>query len=341
MTRSPPVWPYALTVSLLLHAVLLLALMGDTPSLPEPAAPDSLPIEVRLIRVPSPAIQVANARPRLRPASRPPAPAESSELAVSPETESLEAAAVDETDLPSEAAARDAIAKHAEDAEVEPPLPFVAQAEAPPLHPLPPRIDMRFEVRYGIARGEQTLVWVSDGEGYTVTSVAAATGLAGIFYSGRFVQTSLGRVTAQGLVPEHFWDQRGDKRSSARFDAAGGMLTYTPAQGTPRYTRYQGDVQDTLSLFFHLALTAPPDDRMGFQVFNGRRLRHYAYEAQGEVVLDTALGPLRALHLARTGNADGRFELWLAIDRHYLPVRVLRTDDKGNEVELTVASIAP
>ena len=200
---------------------------------------------------------------------------------------------------------------------------------------------MRFDVRYGIARGEQTLVWVSDGEGYTVTSVASATGLVGLFYSGRFVQTSFGRVTPQGLVPDMFWDQRGDKHSTARFDAVGGRLTYTPAQGAPRHTSYQGDVQDTLSLFFHLALTAPPDDRLGFQVFNGRRLRHYAYETRGEVVLDTALGPLRTLHLARTGNADGRFELWLAMDRHYLPVRVLRTDDKGNEVELAVASISP
>jgi hypothetical protein len=50
---------------------------------------------------------------------------------------------------------------------------------------------------------------------------------------------------------------------------------------------------------------------------------------------------LRALHLARAVNGDGRFEIWLAVDRHYLPVRVLRSDDKGSEMELVLLSISP
>jgi hypothetical protein len=43
----------------------------------------------------------------------------------------------------------------------------------------------------------------------------------------------------------------------------------------------------------------------------------------------------------RAIGGDGRFEIWLAIDRHYLPVRVLHSDDKGSEVELRVRSIVP
>ena len=128
----------------------------------------------------------------------------------------------------------------------------------------------------GWPAGEQTLVWVNDGERYTLTSVAGATGLAGVFYRGRFVQTSRGRITPRGLVPEEFWDQRGDKRSSARFDAASGTLTLNPAKGAPRHFAYQGDVQDALSLFFQLALTAPPPDgQLAYTVFNGKKLRNY------------------------------------------------------------------
>ncbi|MFN3750914.1 MAG: DUF3108 domain-containing protein, partial [Thiobacillus sp.] len=277
-------------------------------------------------------------RARPRPAPRPAAPVAAPAPAAAPEVETIEAAVAQTPDPADEAAVAEPAV---EDDGAGPGLPVVAPTDAPTLHPLPPRIDMRFDVRYGIARGEQTLVWVSDGVGYTVTSVASATGLAGLFYSGRFVQTSLGRVTPQGLVPDTFWDQRGDKRSTARFDTVRGVMTYTPAQGAPRHDAYQGDVQDSLSLFFQLALTAPPAARMDYQVFNGRRLRHYAYETRGEVMLETALGPLRTLHLVRAGDFDGRFELWLAIDRHYLPVRVLRTDDKGNDVELAIRSIAP
>jgi hypothetical protein len=217
-----------------------------------------------------------------------------------------------------------------------------AEAPLPALNVLPQRLDLNFQVRYGLARGEQTLVWINEGDRYTVTSVAAATGLAGVFYSGRFVQTSRGRITPHGLQPEEFWDQRGDKRSSARFDSANGMLTYTPARGAPRHFAYQGEVQDALSLFFQLALTAPPpDERLTHTVFNGKKLRDYAYVVRGETVLETPLGALRTLHLARAADGDGRFEIWLAIDRHYLPVRVLKRDDKGREMELVLLSILP
>lgn len=327
MDRSPPVWLIALAVSLLVHALLLWALMGEAPTPPDVPPPATIAAQLLRVPPPEPRPAVRTRPPRPNPVVPPAAPASPPEPASEPVAET---AVPEADDLPSEA-------PH----EAAPEPPPLAEADPPPLNPLPSRIDMRFDVRYGIARGEQTLVWVSEGDTYTVTSVAAATGLVGVFYSGRFVQTSLGRITPQGLEPDMFWDQRGERRSTARFDAAHGVLTYSPAKGAPRHTPYQGDVQDTLSLFFHVALTAPPDDRVTYQVFNGRRLRHYAYEVRGEALLDTALGPLRTLHLARTGSDDGRFELWLAIDRYYLPVRVLRTDDKGNQVELTVASIAP
>jgi hypothetical protein len=215
-----------------------------------------------------------------------------------------------------------------------------AEASGPPMNDLPPRLELRFDLRYGLASGEQMLLWINDGEHYTITSVASATGLAGVFYSGRFVQTSRGRITPRGLVPEEFWDQRGDKRSSARFDMASNTVTLSPAHGAPRHFTYQGDVQDALSLFFQLALTAPPPDaQLAYTVFNGKKLRNYRYDVRGEEMLETALGVLRALHLERMADGDGHFEIWLAVDRHYLPLRVRQSDGKGNAMELVVRSI--
>jgi hypothetical protein len=40
------------------------------------------------------------------------------------------------------------------------------------------------------------------------------------------------------------------------------------------------------------------------------------------------------------GPADRRFEVWLAIDLHYLPVRVMRAEDSGKGGELVIKSIA-
>lgn len=338
MRRSVRPWGLALAASLLLHGSLLGGLEWRLPQWAQPSEPSAYDVTLVSASPPAPA---ETASPPPRTPTPPPRPAEtapSPEQPVTPLPE-LQAESPFEAAAPAEPEATHASPAMLPDAA---PVEPVAVAAPPILNALPPRLDLRFQVRYGLAAGEQTLVWVNEGEHYTLTSVASATGLAGVFYRGRFVQTSRGRITPSGLQPEVFWDQRGGKRSSARFDAAAGRLTLDPAKGAPRHFAYEGEVQDALSLFFQLALTAPPPDgTLSYQVFNGKKLRDYTYEVRGEETLDTELGVLRTLHLSRVADRDGRFEAWLAIDRHYLPVRVLRSDDKGSEMELRVLSIAP
>lgn len=329
----------ALLVSLGLHALLLTGLRGlpsGAPSLPETHV-----VDARLLIDPPPLPRPAPAPPPARrdqPAPPPATSPASEEMAAvaHPAETGVAPSATEETEtLPRPAAAEPVAAS--------PPalLPEPAVA-GPPLNTLPARLDMRFSVHYGLASGEQTLVWVNEGTHYTLTSVAAATGLTGVFYQGRFVQTSRGRITAQGLQPEAFWDQRGDKRASARFDAASGQVSLTTARGEVRHFAYRAGMQDALSLFLQLALTAPPPEgALRFAVFNGKKVRDYVFAVRETVELETALGPLRTLHLVREDASDERFEAWLAIDRHYLPVRVLRSDDKGNVMELRVQSLSP
>ncbi|MDQ1314395.1 MAG: hypothetical protein QG662_504 [Pseudomonadota bacterium] len=334
--RGARPWWLALAGSLLLHGGLLGGLQWELPQWQ--AAFEPPPIEARLMP-PSP---VPAARP---PAAKPPAapPRPRPVPPADPRPEPIPEALAPETAADAEEVV--AIAEPVEEmppAEPEPEAAAEPTAEPalPPLNSLPSRLDLRFHLRYGPARGEQTLIWVNEGDRYTITSVAAATGLTSVFYSGRFAQTSRGRITERGLMPEEFWDQRGDKRSSARFDAASGSLTLSPAKGSTRHFSYTGDVQDALSLFFQMALTAPPSGgQLAYAVFNGKKLRHYTYDVRGEEILETALGPLRTLHLARKTGEEGRFEIWLAIDRHYLPVRVLRVEESGAEGEMAIRAI--
>ncbi|ODV13485.1 MAG: hypothetical protein ABT22_03510 [Thiobacillus sp. SCN 64-317] len=347
MGRSVRLWGWALALSLLLHVCLLGGLEWRLPHRTSP--PEPPPIDVRLVPPPPPVAVAASPSPRPPPAHEPAVPRPAVRLpppSIAPAPEP-----------PAEAAAPEAPADESvvvpHPPALTPPQPVVeapmagpaepATAPSVPLNALPPRIDLTFELRYGLASGEQTLVWVNDGEHYTLASVAGATGLTGLFYRGRFAQTSRGRVTPHGLQPEEFWDQRGDRRSSARFDQAQGQITLIPEKGVPRHFPYQGEVQDVLSLFFQFALTAPPaaGQRLAYRVFNGKKLRDYAYEVRGEAMLDTALGMLQTLHIAQVADDDGRFEVWLAIDHYYLPVRVLRSDDAGREMELRIRSIVP
>lgn len=324
-----PLW-LGLAVSALLHAGLFATDALEWPRAQVAVAPPPIEFELQEAApqpvalppkaAPAPAPPPRPSRPPAKPLPKAPPAAEPESPPVPVEAPALAEAVPDP--LPGEGAA--------------------APAERPPaLNPLPRRIDIEYRLSVGPASGRQTLVWISDGDAYTVTSVAEATGLTRMFYSGRFVQTSRGRVTPRGLQPQEFWDQRGDKRSSASFDAANGTVTVNPARGAPRHFTHDGAVQDALSLFFQLALTAPPPDgQLAYEVFNGKRLREYAYEVRGEETLSTPLGELRTLHLARLGDTDGRFEAWLAIDRYYLPVRVLRVEDSGPEGELTISSVA-
>lgn len=340
MRRDPRPWILALTLSLLLHAALLGGVDWTLPGRYNDAAP--MVLEARLTvaaRPPAPRPEPLAPEPSPAPVAIVATPTPDDVVAL-PETEPSpepEPVAIVATPAPDDAGALP---------EIEPvATAFAAPAEnpaAPPLNSLPPRIDMNFDVRYGLAAGEQTLVWINEGERYTLTSVAAATGLTGLFYRGRFVQTSRGRITPEGLQPEEFWDQRGERRASVRFDRAAGRVAQVAGRGAPSHFAYRDGIQDALSLFFQFALTAPPPPGpLTYEVFNGKRVRAYSYETRGEVILDTALGPLRTLHLARAADADGHFEIWLAIDRHYLPVRLVRSDDKGGTMELTVRAIAP
>lgn len=350
MIRSRVRAGLALAGSLLLHASLV-GTLGVTRS-PWESAPPPPSLEVELRSVPP------SAAPPVRAVSAPAVPAPRALVpAVSPppveraapatdESPNADTAgdrvlaepppagpASDESTAPDATASVDTLALSPGEAET-------VQAPALAARVLPSRLELRFDVRYGLASGKQSLLWVNEGERYTLSSVAEASGLAGIFYRGRFVQVSRGRLTAQGLQPEEFWDQRADKRSSARFDAQ--QLTLLPARGAPRHFSYSTPPQDALSLFFQLALDAPAAPaQLGYTVFNGKKLREYRYASRGEVVLETALGPLRTLHLERVGEADGRFEAWLAIERHYLPVRLLRQDEEGNTIELQIQNIAP
>lgn len=332
----------ALLVSLGLHALLLSGLHGL------PASAPSLPrvhvVNARLLIEPPPPAPRATPAPAPAPRPKPvraPAPAAALPVPVEQVAAALPADTSGTTHV-ADAIVTPSLMPAADPVAAPVPPPLAETASGPPLNTLPARLDLRFSVHYGLASGEQTLVWINEGGRYTLTSVAAATGFTGVLYRGRFVQTSRGRITPQGLQPEEFWDQRGDKRASARLDAAGGQVSLTTASGEVRHFVHQAGMQDALSLFLQLALTAPPPEgALRFAVFNGKKVRDYVFAVRGTVELDTALGPLRALHLVREGNPDEEFEAWLAIDRHYLPVRVRKSDDKGNVMELRIRSLAP
>ena len=315
---------WALAISLALHFLLLI---GARIRLPQPA-PEK-PLTVKLVALPQavPPKKIAPPKPHPKPVHT---PAPKAETAPPPTAEPLPAPTPIET------------------ARVEQPAPPAAQPPAPPPKPLTP-LPKRIEIAYTLYKGEQklnvgrlTTTWQINGTQYTLTSIAEATGLFSLFVRGALIQVSRGELASEGLKPGEFWIQRGqsgNRTDSASFDWAGQLLRYGPAN-EQRTQPLASGTQDVLSVLFQLALTAPHSGTLDLAVTNGRKFDHYRYRVEGEEMLETPLGTVKAEHLAKADPDGDRLDVWLAADYHYLPVRLKITDKKGDTAEQIVQSIS-
>jgi hypothetical protein len=210
---------------------------------------------------------------------------------------------------------------------------------------MPQRVTTRFTVFKGlngmrVGRAEQ--VWQLDGERYTISSVAEASGLFSLFASGKFIQESRGEMTPTGLKPSDYRVERGkggaDKTDTAEFDW--NAMTLTLASGGAKQTlKLPEGTQDLLSFMYQLAFAPPQSSVVKLQVTNGRKLDSYTYWVVEEA-LETPMGVLNTLHLGKhreEGEKDT--EVWLAADYHYLPVKISQIDKDGDGLVLLANEI--
>ena len=334
--RARRVFWLGLVVSVLLHLSLLIPEGIHPPVWKQ--SDESAPIKARLVLSPPPLKPVVIPAPPpkpVKPIARQPIPPPP--LAALPPPESEAPPEPVDPRLPPADEATEEIPTVASEPE---PLAAPPPEEAlPPLSRLPRRITLDYRLSAGLASGQLTLLWVNEGDRYTITSVVSARGVARLAFSGQLVQTSRGRMTATGLQPEEFWDQRAQKRNQSRFDYAAHLIQTDGSKG-PRTSLLPAGTQDTQSLLFQIVLTAPPAADSEHALFNGKEVRNYRYRVMGEETLDTPLGPQRTLRIIRLADTKvERFEIWLAVDQHYLPVK-LATEISGYDAELMLQSIA-
>ena len=317
---------YALLLSFLIHFVIL---FGTTIELPEWLPAPRLTVELQA-SPPKPAAPMAAPKPAPRPRTRKPAPPPTAPVLATPAptAEPGPVAAAPEPPPPP-----------------EPPTPEPQPAPPPPLPNIAAQraFPALIEVVYAVHRGDQgmrlgrtTHKWHIARNQYLLTSTTEATGLISLFYSGRYIMTSKGELTADGLQPVSFWIQRGqsnDRTESAEFNWEEKTLDY--GKGAERHNAsINPGAQDQLSVFYQLALTAPHTSGLRFSMTTGRKFNQYTYQVVGEETLDTALGGLKTQRLSRvTGKVDSSesSDIWLALDYHYLPVR-FRLGTRGGEV---------
>lgn len=322
----------AFAASLGMHGLVLfgpeldLSIVNEPPPLVVELQPLAKPVPpVELPAKPAAKTVAAKRRPLSRKASAPPARPAAVDAPDSPAVLDTpgpqpEAAAVAETPvgLPTEPTG-----------EQEPAVPSPLAMPSPVESPLP----ARGRIRYRVDRGDQGFQigssvheWeVIDGA-YRITAVTETTGLVAVFRPLRVELESRGRMTVAGLVPEHFVTRQPgrDTGEQTEFDWAQMQLRMP---GRPAQTLSWG-AQDLLSFNYQLGLidNLASGSRLG--IVTGKKYAAYRLEVVGDEDIETPAGTFRCLHLRVPGVATT--ELWLAYDRHLLPVKIQHTDRRGD-----------
>ena len=209
---------------------------------------------------------------------------------------------------------------------------------------IPPSAKITYQLTRGLISGTGTLDWRVAAGGYDLR-LDGAMPLLGTLIT----QTSRGRFDAAGLAPERYTDRRpGRSEQAANFQRLEGQVSFSG--GAPAQPLVPG-LQDRLSVMLQLAAIAaagpqppPPDQVLTIPVVTARgETAAWVLRFGGVQTVETPAGAIRAWRYVREPVLvrDTRAELWLDPSRHYLPVRVRFTDNKGEPLELLLQSRTP
>ena len=162
---------------------------------------------------------------------------------------------------------------------------------------------------------------------YEIFYEAKAEGISSFFYSKPLIQKSRGSINILGLRPDYYLLSHGkNKTSEAFFDWKSKILTINRKETTNMYGLIN-QAQDQLSFMFQF-MFLDPLNKMQIPITNAKVFKIYNYHYIDEVNIDTELGNLDVLHVAKFNYQNPeRIDLWLAKKYGYLPVKMSITED--------------
>lgn len=211
---------------------------------------------------------------------------------------------------------------------------------------LPSRVDISYSITSGALEGEVNdtleIKKESGARSYAINSEARALGMLALTQPHPVVRDSAGIITAEGsLRPSRFSDQHGKKLPKiAIFDWGKKLLTLQHKRGQEQKT-LPADAQDKLSLLYSFMFSPVSGKVLNLHVTDGKHLEPVRY-AVGRETLDTPMGKLETIVLTKQTETDGERDkkIWLAVDHHMLPVRIVATEKLGIVTDQMVTKIS-
>jgi len=207
----------------------------------------------------------------------------------------------------------------------------------------PQRVQMDFVVTSGAMHlGEGRDVLEHDGKQFSVISESKTVGIAAFFYKMNIRRESRGLITKNGLRPLHFEEDRTRKpKRAADFDWDAKLIKLTDGAKVETVP-LPDNTFDQTSFAYAFAFRPPSDEILPVYLTDGRKLSGYKYQIIGKEKLKTPLGDLETVHFQKIQEADDKrgFEVWLAVEHHYLPVQIRFVEKDGTVLDSTVTAIS-
>jgi hypothetical protein len=180
-----------------------------------------------------------------------------------------------------------------------------------------------------VGRAEHSWEFSEDGR-YRLTGITETSGLAALLKPVRIEVESRGSMVAGGLQPETYRSLKNGQDSKENADFEWSTATVALARdGSVR--DIAAGTQDILSLNYQLAYLGKLAEGSTIGVVTGKKYERYSLDSLGEEEIEVPAGRFRTLHLR--AMTDNTTEIWIALDRQRLPVKIRFTDKKGESFE--------
>ena len=212
----------------------------------------------------------------------------------------------------------------------------------------PSRVLASYDIyKGGIKLAQINEIYTRQKDHYTLFSTTRPVGLLAIFKPGKILIKSNGLISANGLRPLRFSDQRENDESrnrSAEFDWNAGKLTLINHKERNVFPLPEG-TQDRLSAMYQfMFLSLAKIDTLSFHMTNGNKLDVYNYRVTPDQNVTVPLGKFKGLYVASVPEADAsRTEIWLVETPVSFPYKMVITDKDGEKFsqELTKFELVP
>lgn len=207
----------------------------------------------------------------------------------------------------------------------------------------------RYQIYYGDYSEGRAIGWLDyvleiEGDRYRLLTEGQATGLTALLFRGAFRQTSSGRVSGAGFMPERYEERRGDRppRGFQRDFEASRLLF-----DNGNHTEWVEGLQDRLSIIAQLSwmasqgLLSAGGKPVVIPLVGSSRVRPLRLEVLADQPLMTPDGKTLntlAVRALPESSDDDEIDVWLQPKGPLLPLRIRFMDQRGRILDHFLSS---